>query len=294
MQANKKDFTCSSVGLYNELYKLGNSKEKHIPFYAKNWSTKYLNVLLDWMLLGDGCNRKDRDGQLLRELCTVSKRLTDDTQEIMLKIGNGGSISFREPEDRLIEGRLIKAENQEILHTIHEHSTQGSWFSKDTQTELVDYDGEVFCVTAPKNHTWLMKYNNKTCWTSNCDHPEDSIVSLERISHVVREAWWQGDEVWGKVQILNTPKGRIIQDLMEGGIKIGISSRGIGDVVKNESGADVVDENFMLIAFDLVSEPSTHNAFLHESKQVSYEDIKKMISKTDRLYRIANEILSKV
>lgn len=53
----------------------------------------------------------------------------------------------------------------------------------------------------------------------------------------------------------------------------------------------MVDENFLLVAFDLVSEPSTHNAWLHENKQVSYEDVKKMISKTDRVNRAINEIL---
>lgn len=124
-----------------------------------------------------------------------------------------------------------------------------------------------------------------------CDHPDSSIVSLERVSHVIREIWWNGSEVWGTVEVLNTPKGKIIQDLMEAGIKIGISSRGVGETKKNSEGIDIVDENFMLVAFDLVSEPSTHHAWLHESKDISRDDLRKMVPKVDRINRIVNDIL---
>jgi hypothetical protein len=89
--------------------------------------------------------------------------------------------------------------------------------------------------------------------TGELDHPESSIVSLQNVSHIVREVWWQGNEVMGTVEILNTPKGKIAQELMEAGVRLGISSRGVGEVIKNESGHDVVDESFMLVAFDLVA-----------------------------------------
>jgi hypothetical protein len=124
------------------------------------------------------------------------------------------------------------------------------------------------------------------------DHPDSSVVSLGNVSHVIREMWWEGKEFMGKVEILNTPKGKIAQDLMEAGVKLGISSRGVGETRKNEDGYDVVDESFMLIAFDLVSEPSTHEAWLmSEGKEVSPNEIKKMIPKVDRVNRIVNEIL---
>lgn len=131
----------------------------------------------------------------------------------------------------------------------------------------------------------------KVALHGECDHPDSSIVSLERVSHVIREIWWNGNEVWGAVEILNTPKGKIIQDLMEAGIKIGISSRGVGETMKNHEGIDVVDENFVLVAFDLVSEPSTHHAWLHESKQLSVSDVRNSLTKADRINRIVNEIL---
>jgi len=127
--------------------------------------------------------------------------------------------------------------------------------------------------------------------TGELDHPDSSVVSLGNVSHIIRKIWWKDDEVWGNVEILNTPKGRIAQDLMEGGVQLGISSRGVGDTIQNEDGFDVVDESFMLIAFDLVSEPSTHEAWLREGKQIDMNTIRQMIPKTDRVNRVVNEIL---
>lgn len=129
--------------------------------------------------------------------------------------------------------------------------------------------------------------------TGELDHPESSIVSLQNVSHVIREIGWIGDDVVGKLEILNTPKGKIAQDLMESGIKLGISSRCVGEVQRNENGEDVVDESLQLIAFDLVSEPSTHNAWLTEAKEISTEEFRKMVSKVDRVNRLVNEILKR-
>lgn len=130
--------------------------------------------------------------------------------------------------------------------------------------------------------------------TGELDHPDSSIVSLERVSHIIREIGWNGNEVVGKIEILNTPKGKIAQDLMEAGVRLGISSRGVGEVQRTNEGFDQVDESFMLVAFDLVSEPSTQNAWLglKEGREVVTKDvIKQMVCKNDRINRIANEIL---
>ncbi len=128
--------------------------------------------------------------------------------------------------------------------------------------------------------------------TGELDHPDSSVVALEKVSHVIREIGWQGDEVWGMVEILNTPKGLIAQSLMESGILLGISSRGVGETITTEDGYDMVDDSFMLIAFDLVSEPSTHEAWLmREGKRIDTGDIRRLIPKVDRINRIVNDIL---
>jgi len=126
-----------------------------------------------------------------------------------------------------------------------------------------------------------------------CDHPDNSVVELKNASHLISDIWWEGDDVKGKVEILNTPTGNILKSLMESGVKLGISSRGVGETKKTNEGADIVQEDFTLICFDMVSEPSTDGAWLGESKIVGLDYVRQHISKNDRIYRICNEILLK-
>ena len=94
------------------------------------------------------------------------------------------------------------------------------------------------------------------------DHPDNAVVNLANASHLVRELWWNGDVVEGVVEILDTPAGSILKSLVESSVKLGISSRGLGSTKKNSNGNDVVQEDFQLVTFDFVSNPSTHGAFM--------------------------------
>ena len=111
-----------------------------------------------------------------------------------------------------------------------------------------------------KNYLKIVKDNRAT---GELDHPEDSVVNLKNVSHLMVDVWWQGNDVMGKMKVLETPSGRILKDLMNAGVKLGISSRGLGTVKEGRDGHDVVEEDFQLICFDIVSEPSTPNAFVH-------------------------------
>jgi hypothetical protein len=95
------------------------------------------------------------------------------------------------------------------------------------------------------------------------DHPESSVVNLNNVSHNVLKIWWNGDDLLGAVQILDTPSGNILKSLFKAGITLGISSRGLGSVkeLRNE-GVVEVQEDFELICWDFVSNPSTHGAFM--------------------------------
>ncbi len=98
------------------------------------------------------------------------------------------------------------------------------------------------------------------------DHPESSVVNLQNVSHNIREMHWEGDNLLGEVEVLGTPSGNILTELFKSGIKLGISSRGMGSVeTVNEDGDQVtqVQPDFELIAFDFVSNPSTHGAFMY-------------------------------
>lgn len=123
------------------------------------------------------------------------------------------------------------------------------------------------------------------------DHDDSPVVNLKDVSHLITDMWTEGDEVYGKIEILPTPMGNIAKSLIESNVKIGISSRALGSV-RNRGDADIVQDDLHMICFDLVSEPSTNSAFLFkESRDYTEEELRKIFNKSDRLNRALNEIL---
>ena len=121
------------------------------------------------------------------------------------------------------------------------------------------------------------------------DHPDDSVINLRNASHMVTDVWVNGKDVMGKVQVLNTPSGGILRSLVESGVKLGISSRGMGSVSENQ-GQTIVEDDFQLICFDFVSEPSTPGAYMmKEAKDLSEPNI---ITRADKINRLLNEVLN--
>jgi hypothetical protein len=120
------------------------------------------------------------------------------------------------------------------------------------------------------------------------DHPESPIVSLKNASHVVKDLWWDGDDLMGKVELLNTPSGNIVKEILRGGHTIGISSRGTGSVQQTNEGTLMVQPDFELVCWDFVSNPSTQGAFMNP---ISLNEGKKVVGKYDRLDSIINNIL---
>jgi len=121
-----------------------------------------------------------------------------------------------------------------------------------------------------------------------CDHPDDSVINLKNASHLVTDIWWDGNEVWGKMKILSTPSGNILKELIKSGVKLGTSSRGLGSVSES-MGRTMVEDDFQLICFDMVSEPSTHGAFMGLTESKKSPNI---FTKADKLNRIMNDILN--
>ena len=129
--------------------------------------------------------------------------------------------------------------------------------------------------------------------TGELDHPDSSIINLKNVSHIMREVRMEGDAVYGTLELLNTPSGKIAQELVEGGVRLGISSRGVGSTSK-EGDYNVVGEDFVLITFDLVQEPSTAQAFLYtEGKRIDETDMNRVLRKSDRIDRILNDIIAR-
>ncbi len=114
------------------------------------------------------------------------------------------------------------------------------------------------------------------------DHPENNTVKLSNASHLITKLYMQGNEVLGEAEVLSTPAGMVAQALINGGVRIGISSRGTGTLSEDANGTKIVNEDFNLVTFDLVADPSTRGAYpgMYESKESKF-----VKETTDKLIR---------
>ena len=106
------------------------------------------------------------------------------------------------------------------------------------------------------------------------DHPDSSVINLKNVSHNISDMWWDGDKVMGKIEILPTPSGNILKALIESGITVGVSSRGMGSLKQMGEVMEVQDD-FELLCWDFVSTPSNPDSFMHlvrESKEFKSQD----------------------
>lgn len=124
------------------------------------------------------------------------------------------------------------------------------------------------------------------------DHPESSVISLKNVCHNIKKLWWEGDDLFGRIEILNTPSGNILRDLLMNNITVGISSRGMGSVKQLGENTVEVQEDFDLVCWDFVSTPSTHGAYmkpvsLNESKQYHTQNL----NQYDRINSLITDII---
>lgn len=253
---------------------LGNCYTKYIPFEIKQQSKENLRILYDWFVLGDGRVRGDkrRDSKLTDDVFSVSKQLVLDLNEIQLKIGYSGTYHIESRnQNRMIEGRLIEGKNCKEMHFSLRSLSSGIYLDKrflDVKKEY--YKGEVMCIEVP-NHTFYVMVNGKSHWSKNCNHPSESVIDLSRVAMNIIELHWEGRTLVGKLEILTSPgfrkygiiscQGDQVANLLLQGIKIGVSSRGLGTVT-NKMGVLYVDEDYEIVCWDVVSEPSTPNAWI--------------------------------
>lgn len=106
------------------------------------------------------------------------------------------------------------------------------------------------------------------------DHPDSEVVNLQNASHKITSMQWNGNDLVGEVQVLTTPSGNILQELFRNNVNVGISSRGLGSVKESADGTLIVGDDFELIAFDFVSNPSTHGAFMEPERITENSDPK--------------------
>ena len=115
------------------------------------------------------------------------------------------------------------------------------------------------------------------------DHPESQVINLKNVSHLISEYWWDGDNVMGKIEVLPTPSGNILKELIKAGVTVGVSSRGMGSLEENREGVMEVQDDFELLCWDFVSTPSNPGSYmttLNEGKNIftyDYTNVNKVI-----------------
>jgi hypothetical protein len=138
-----------------------------------------------------------------------------------------------------------------ILATAEVKNGNGRYYSKDLWEREIDKYKDV------------VKENRAT---GELDHPESSIINLKNVSHIIRDMWWDGDQVIGKIEILPTTSGNILKALIENNVQVGVSSRGMGSLKQVGEVLEVQDD-FELLCWDFVSTPSNPGSYMHVIKE---------------------------
>ena len=119
--------------------------------------------------------------------------------------------------------------------------------------------------------------------TGELDHPDSTIISLKNVSHIIRDCWWEGDKVMGKLEILPTTSGNILKALIDNGVQVGVSSRGMGSLKEIHEGTLEVQDDFELLCWDFVSTPSNPGSYMHLVKEGKENNIINPYAKVNTL-----------
>ena len=193
----------------------------------------------------------------------MSKKLLIETHTVNISPSQLNENVNKENGNLLVEG---------ILATAEVKNGNGRYYSKELwERELAKYKD-------------LIK-ERRSC--GELDHPESSVINLKNVSHLIREFRWDGDNVLGIIEILPTPSGNIVKELIKNGITVGVSSRGMGSLEQNGNVMEVQDD-FELLCWDFVSTPSNPGSFMHE---VIKEGKETLIYDYNKVNQIVREIL---
>lgn len=193
-------------------------------------------------------------------------------------------------EDMVKEFQQMKAEGQPIIVT-----------GVIQRADAKNQNGRIYPYSILKKECdrYLEEAVKKGLAMGELDHTDEPIIQLKNVSHVIDDVWWDGPDkkdVVGKIRLLPTPAGKIAESIVMSGIPLGISSRAVGSVSKNEAqGVDMVGEDLNIICWDLVGTPSTDNAFLriHEAKEIKDFNPRKILPPKIRLEQALKELLGK-
>lgn len=289
-------FGTNDKRLWTYVHKLGNCYEKYIPKELKNIDSKYLEELFYWFNVGDG-RFGETEQYEHRNVFTTSKQLINDLQEVLFKYGKSGNINIVIPKkDVYIKGWLIEAKNCQPLYVLNVSTTDGIYLDERfLKIEEQDYSGQVGCVNVKNSNWYCRDNNNKTYWTGNSSVPE---IDLNKVCHRIISLKEEGHSFIGKSMVTSSPSGKILEHLIQDGVRIGMSTKALGQIDESSNDGNVV-RNFLLIGVDSVHDPSATDAFVNgilENKEFiiatngkiaekAYETLEKDLLKYPSQYR---------
>lgn len=267
-------FVIRDLRLAKYLNQFGKCYDKYVPYEIKKQGKDMLRIFYDWFVMGDGRKRGLGPGRYYSDdVFSTSKQLVMDLNEIQLKIGYCGSYHEEDRhKDRLIEGRLIKAENSHNMYfTMRNHCECIVLSPKSLTITEEEYDGRVYCVEV-ENHTfYTMCKNGKCLWSGN-----STSISGHDISHNILSLEWQGHTLVGEMELHLSPgyirygvcstSGDLAANMLLSNYLIGVSSRGVG-TVEQKFGEYIVQPDFEIICWDIVIENSTPGAVIKHNRE---------------------------
>ena len=193
----------------------------------------------------------------------MSRKLLIETHAVKISPSQLNENINKENGNLLVEG---------ILATAEVKNGNGRYYSKDLWNRELDKYKQIV-------------EERRSC--GELDHPESSVINLKNVSHLVNDFWWDGDNVMGKIEILPTPSGNILKELIKNGVTVGVSSRGMGSLEPRGNVMEVQDD-FELLCWDFVSTPSNPGSFMHE---VIKEGKETLIYDYTKVNEVVREIL---
>jgi len=289
-------FVASDARLYCFLKNLGDVYSKFIPQEIKDLDNECLKEFIFWFTIGDGrfvgtTAKKNirEDGKTFKEenwdkirngdrvkytrqdIFSVSEKLVRDLHECVVKVGMCGSFSkIVTTKDYEFAGRIIKAENKVPLYQLHISNSKNIWLDdRFLMIEKTHHKGNIYCLSVTHGN-FYMEHNGKSFWTGN----SDGKTKLQRVAGKITHLSVDDDgTVHGELEVVEgTPNGDILSALIDANCTVGVSSRGYGSVKMNEQGKDVVQDDFNLLTFDVVTDPANATSWPEFTRDDDKED----------------------
>ena len=288
-------YSLIDMRLAKYLHKFGKCYDKYIPLEFKKQGRDILRIFYDWFVMGDGRKRGvNKTKYLSDDVFSTSKQLVLDLNEIQLKIGYNGSYHKEDRNnDRLIEGRIIKSENSHPMHFTFKSRTKNiSLAKKSLSITKEHHNGFVYCIEV-ENHTFYIMGDDGHClWSGN-----STTLSGHDVTHNILSLDWQGHTLIGEMELHLSPgykqygvcstSGDMVANMLLSNYLVGVSSRGVGTVIQKPGNILMVDDDFDLIGWDVVLEPSTPGANIGKNREDLQMYVENDICKSDK--NIINE-----